>query len=226
MNVSGTAGSFADRLVSSARSAINAAFLSVASTPVAQAIAPKPRVVSRAAWGADLASGGCPPRGPPEYGAVQRGCHPPHGERERLHARGGPLDRSRHLPLPRLRQRLERHRLQRARRPLRDALRGPRRRSQAAGGRRPGTGLQLPDDLDRLDRRPHQRGTHTAGAALDHPVPGLEDGDQPRLSGDRHRPADLGGRAGEPLPGGRGDHRPADRRPHHARPDCLPGRAR
>ena len=109
------------------------------------------------------------------------GCHPPHGERQRLHARRGPLDRSRHLPVPRLRQRLERHRLQRARRPLRDALRGPRRRSQATGGRRPGTGLQLPDDLDRLDRRPHQRGTHTAGAALDHPVPGLEDGDQPRL---------------------------------------------
>ena len=71
VNVSGTAGSFADRLVSSARSAINAAFLSVASTPVAQAIAPKPRVVSRAAWGADLPSGGCPPRGPPEYGAVR-----------------------------------------------------------------------------------------------------------------------------------------------------------
>jgi N-acetylmuramoyl-L-alanine amidase-like protein len=71
VNVSGTAGSFADRLVSSARSAINAAFISVASTPVAQAIAPKPRVVSRAAWGADLASGGCPPRGPPEYGSVR-----------------------------------------------------------------------------------------------------------------------------------------------------------
>ena len=48
--------------------------------------------------------------------------HPPHGQRQRLHARGGAIDRPRHLPLPRLRQRLERHRLQRARRPLRDAL--------------------------------------------------------------------------------------------------------
>ena len=71
VNVSGTAGSLADRLVDSARHAINAAFISVASTPVAQALAPKPAVVTRAAWGADLADGGCPPRGPPEYGTVQ-----------------------------------------------------------------------------------------------------------------------------------------------------------
>jgi N-acetylmuramoyl-L-alanine amidase len=71
VNVSGTSGSFADRLVNSARSAINAAFISVASTPVAQAIASRPTIVSRAAWGADLPSGGCPPRGPPEYGTVQ-----------------------------------------------------------------------------------------------------------------------------------------------------------
>ncbi len=73
VNVSGTSGSFADRLVNSARHAINTAFISVASTPVAEALrlSPKPRVVSRAAWGADLASGGCPPRGPAEYGTVQ-----------------------------------------------------------------------------------------------------------------------------------------------------------
>jgi hypothetical protein len=71
VNVSGTSGSFANRMVNSARSAINAAFISVASTPVAQAIAPRPTIVSRAAWGADLPSGGCPPRGPPEYGTVQ-----------------------------------------------------------------------------------------------------------------------------------------------------------
>src|SRR4051794_11964587 len=73
VNVSGTSGGFADRLVDSARHAINTAFISVASTPVAQALrlAPKPTVVSRAAWGADLASGGCPPRGAPEYGTVR-----------------------------------------------------------------------------------------------------------------------------------------------------------
>jgi N-acetylmuramoyl-L-alanine amidase-like protein len=72
VNVSGTSGGFADRLVNSARHAINAAFISVASTPVAQALklSPKPTIVSRAAWGADLADGGCPPRGPAEYGSV------------------------------------------------------------------------------------------------------------------------------------------------------------
>jgi len=71
VNVSGTAGGFAGNLLSRAREAINSAFISVASTSVAQAITPKPQVVSRAGWGADLASGGCPPRGPAEYGSVQ-----------------------------------------------------------------------------------------------------------------------------------------------------------
>ncbi len=71
MNVSGTAGGFADRLVNSARSAVNSAFISVASTPVAQAFVPKPQIVSRAAWRADLPSGGCRAEGPAEYGTVQ-----------------------------------------------------------------------------------------------------------------------------------------------------------
>jgi hypothetical protein len=73
VNVSGTSGSFADRLVNSARHAINTAVISIASTPVAEAlkVSPRPPIVSRAGWGADLASGGCPPRGPPEYGTVQ-----------------------------------------------------------------------------------------------------------------------------------------------------------
>jgi hypothetical protein len=71
VNVSGTAGGFASRLLNSARRAINTAFISVASTPVAQALAPKPLIVSRAGWGADLPDGGCPPRGAPEYGTVQ-----------------------------------------------------------------------------------------------------------------------------------------------------------
>jgi hypothetical protein len=71
VNVSGTSGGFASRLVTSARRAINTAFISVASTPLAEALAPKPRVVSRAGWGADLPDGGCPPRAAPEYGTVQ-----------------------------------------------------------------------------------------------------------------------------------------------------------
>jgi hypothetical protein len=71
VNVSGTSGGLAGRVLTSARRAINAAFISAASTPVAQALAPKPVVVSRATWGADLPVGGCPPRGPAEYGTVQ-----------------------------------------------------------------------------------------------------------------------------------------------------------
>jgi hypothetical protein len=71
VNVSGTSGGLASDLLNSARRTINTAFISVASTPVAQAIAPKPRVMKRAGWGADLPTGGCPPRGPAEYGTVQ-----------------------------------------------------------------------------------------------------------------------------------------------------------
>jgi len=70
VNVSGTAGGLVTGLLNSARGAINSAFISLASTPVAEALAPKPPVVKRAAWGADLADGGCPPRGPAEYGSV------------------------------------------------------------------------------------------------------------------------------------------------------------
>ncbi len=70
VNVSGTAGGLADRLLNSARSAVSEAFISIASTPVAEAIANKPKIVTRAAWGADLADGGCPPREPAEYGGV------------------------------------------------------------------------------------------------------------------------------------------------------------
>ena len=71
VNVSGTAGGFASDLLNQAREAINTAFISVASTPVAQALAPRPQIVSRAGWGADLPSGGCRPRGPAEYGTVR-----------------------------------------------------------------------------------------------------------------------------------------------------------
>jgi N-acetylmuramoyl-L-alanine amidase len=71
VNVSGTSGGFAGRLLTSARRAINSAFITIASTPVAEALAPKPRIVSRAGWGADNPNGGCPPRAAPEYGTVQ-----------------------------------------------------------------------------------------------------------------------------------------------------------
>src|SRR5689334_10559760 len=61
VNVSGTSGGLASHLLTSARQAINTAFISIASTPVAEALAPKPRIVTRAGWGADNSNGGCPP---------------------------------------------------------------------------------------------------------------------------------------------------------------------
>jgi uncharacterized protein with LGFP repeats len=70
VNVSGTAGGLADRLLNSARGAINSAFISIASTPVAEAIAPKPPIIYRAGWGANDPAGGCPPQGPPELGTA------------------------------------------------------------------------------------------------------------------------------------------------------------
>lgn len=71
VNVSGTGGSTADELLNGARTAINSAFISASSTFIAEAAAPKPKMVSRAAWGANLAEGGCPAQGPPEYGEVR-----------------------------------------------------------------------------------------------------------------------------------------------------------
>jgi hypothetical protein len=71
VNVSGTAGGLGDRLLTEARRAINSAVIAVASTPVAEAIAPKPRFVTRAQWGARMAQGGCPPRTTPAYGKVR-----------------------------------------------------------------------------------------------------------------------------------------------------------
>ena len=81
----------------------------------------------------------------------------PHGLAQRLLARGGAGDGAGDLPLPPQLQRLGRHRLQRPRRQVRRALRGPRRRARQGGDRRPGTGLQRPDRRDLEHRRPHAR---------------------------------------------------------------------
>jgi uncharacterized protein with LGFP repeats len=70
VNVSGSSGSFVARTLNAARESINSAFIAVASTPVAQAIAPKPVITPRALWGADNPAGGCPPRGAPELGGA------------------------------------------------------------------------------------------------------------------------------------------------------------
>ena len=71
VNVSGDGGGTVSNLLNSARSSINSAFISAASGFIASAAAPKPKMVSRAAWGANMAEGGCQPRGPAEYGEVK-----------------------------------------------------------------------------------------------------------------------------------------------------------
>jgi hypothetical protein len=73
VNVSGTAGGAADRALNEVRGAINSAVISVASLPVAEALAPRPRFVTREEWGANRAEGGCPPRTAPAYGSVKAG---------------------------------------------------------------------------------------------------------------------------------------------------------
>ena len=66
------------------------------------------------------------------------------------------------------------------------------------------------------------------GHPLDHSLPRLEDGGNPRisrpgLSRDWHGPADFSRRLPEPVPGRGGGHGAADRRPSDSRPHHLPG---
>jgi hypothetical protein len=72
VNVSGPT-SPAQSLLTKAREAINAGFISAADlvSPAAEAAPIRPRIVSRAAWGANRAKGGCRPRGKPAYGEVK-----------------------------------------------------------------------------------------------------------------------------------------------------------
>jgi hypothetical protein len=72
VNVSGTT-SGAESLLTGAREAINAGFISVANLiePAAEATPVRPPIVTRAEWGADLAKGGCAPRERPSYGTVK-----------------------------------------------------------------------------------------------------------------------------------------------------------
>ena len=124
--------------------------------PHADAAPIRPAMVTRAQWGAELAKGGCPPRERRRLRAGQGRRRPPHGDRAEVHRGRGAGDRARDLPLPPQRERLERHRLQRPRRPLRDPLRRPRRRRPQGRDRRPLAGLQRNDDRDRVDRHPHR----------------------------------------------------------------------
>ena len=70
VNVSGTQ-TLADTVLNEVRSAVNTAFISIASTPLADAVPVAPHIVTREEWGANLSDGGCPPRAAPSYGEVK-----------------------------------------------------------------------------------------------------------------------------------------------------------
>ena len=92
----------------------------------------------------------------PELRDGAGGVRPPHGERRRLRARGVAGDHPRDRALPPRLQRLERHRLQLPRRPLRRDLGGPCGRRRGRRRRRPGAGLQQQLDRHRLPRHVHE----------------------------------------------------------------------
>ena len=102
------------------------------------------------------------------------GLRPPHGHRQRLHARPVGLDRARHRQVPPRHQRLERHRLQLPRRPVRAGLRRPRRRRRAGGHRRPRAGLQLAVHRRRGARHLQRRSDSRGRDGGDHAAAGLE----------------------------------------------------
>jgi hypothetical protein len=72
VNVSGTTSEVGG-LLATARTAINSAFIATSGVlaPEAEALPTRPPVVTRAAWGAQRANGGCAPRARPEYGTVK-----------------------------------------------------------------------------------------------------------------------------------------------------------
>ena len=87
----------------------------------------------------------------------------PHRRRQLVRARGIRSDRPRHRALPREGQRLERHRLQLPRRPLRPGLRGPRRRDAAQRHRRARRGFQHRFRRRRRPRHVFGEGTDARG---------------------------------------------------------------
>ena len=140
-------------------------------------------------------------------------------------ARGGRGHRPRHLPLPRLRQRLERHRLQRPGRPLRHPVRGPGRRAHAvrwsAPRRRASTRRRprSPRSATTPRRRsaPRRRRSIVRYLAWKLGKARAQPGDEDDRSSPRAA-ASL-----STLPGRHGGHAAADHRPPRPRPDRVPG---
>ena len=103
----------------------------------------------------------CDPDDRPDTQARRR---PSHGGHQFVHTCAGCGDRARDRAVPRARERLERHRLQLSRRPLRHDLRGTRGRHRPERDRRARTGVQL-RHRGRCARRELRRGRPDAGAA-------------------------------------------------------------
>ena len=107
-----------------------------------------------------------PPRGPVVRSQSPARDRPSHGRRERLHRGPGAGDRQGDPALPREGERLERHRLQLPRRPLRHRLRGPLRRDGAKRRRRARGGIQHRLRRCRRARRVQLAGGRGEGAQL------------------------------------------------------------
>ena len=206
--------------------AINSAFISATSIlepATADAAPAEPSIVTRAEWGANLTSGGCPPREAPAYGTVKAGViH--HTVTANDYTRGGGAG----IVLGICRY----HRnangwndigYQALVDRFGNTLPGARRRDPQGRDRRPGAGLQRPDHRGRVDRHPYEGGADPGGDQGDRELPRLE---AHRASPDRQRQdhADLRRRRLEPLPrrapgAPQQGVRPRDRRPHR-----VPGR--
>ena len=92
-------------------------------------------------------------------------ARPPHRQLEQLHVRAVGVDRARHRGLPREGKRLERHRLQRARRSLRPGVRRPLRRHRQERHRRALARVQHRLGRRRADRHVLELGADRRGAA-------------------------------------------------------------
>ena len=127
----------------------------------AAAYTPKPKIFSRAQWGAERVDAG------EVRAALLRGARrvrPPHRERQRLHPRPGAGHPARHLRLPHALAGLERHRLQLPGRPVRPDLGGTLRRRRPAGRRRAHPRLQRLRVRDVGDRQLRDRAAEQRGA--------------------------------------------------------------
>ena len=176
-----------------------------------------PPIIPRAAWGADAV----PPRAAPDYGVVQMAF-----VHHTVTANDYTPDQSAsmvlaHRQVPPRHQRVERHRLQLPRRPVRAGLRRARGRGRPGGHRRPGAGLQLAVHRRRGARHLHRRADPRGRDGVDHAAARLEAHAARRAV--RGRADDrLRRRQPEPLPvgdaGGHAAHLGAPRRRQHRVP--------